>query len=71
MLVLRMLESFVRKVCGIVIKLLERSPVLCKMVQFTTVFNPAVFSTLDKPPLQKQLKGLLVLLMDHKILFSS
>ena len=41
------------------------------MVRVTTVFDPAVFLTLDKPPLQKRLKGLLVLLMDHKILFSS
>ena len=41
------------------------------MVQFTTVFNPAIFLTLDKPPLQKWLKGLLVSLMDHKILSSS
>ena len=55
-------------VSGIVIKLFERSPIFCKMVGFTTVFDPAVFLTLDKPPLQKRLKGLLVLLMDHKIL---
>ena len=41
------------------------------MVRFTTVFDPAVFLTLDKPPLQKRLKGLLVSLMDHKILSSS
>ena len=39
-------------ICGIVIKLFERSPVLCKMVRFTTVFDLAVFLTLDKPPLQ-------------------
>ena len=58
-------------ICGIVIKLFERSPILCKMVRFTTVFDPAVFLTLDKPPLQKRLKGLLVSLMDHKILSSS
>ena len=56
-------------ICGIVIKLFERSPILCKMVQFTTVFYPAVFLTLDKP-LQKRLNSLLVLLMDHKILLS-
>ena len=55
-------------ICGIIIKLIERSPVLCKMVRFTTIFDPAVFLTLDKPPLQKRLKGLLVLLMGHKIL---
>ena len=50
----------VRKFCeesrsdiyGIVIKLFERDPILCKMVRFTTVFDPAVFLTLDKPPLQ-------------------
>ena len=39
-------------ICGIVIKLFERSPILCKMVRFTTVFDLAVFLTLDKPPLQ-------------------
>ena len=55
-------------ICGIIIKLIERSPVLCKMVRFITIFDPAVFLTLDKPPLQKLLKGLLVLLMGHKIL---
>ena len=55
-------------ICGIIIKLIERSPVLCKMVRFTTIFDPAVFLTLDKPPLQKLLKGLHVLLMGHKIL---
>ena len=55
-------------ICGIVIKLLERSPILCKIERFSTVFDPAVFLTLDKPPLQKRLKGLLVSLMDHKIL---
>ena len=38
------------------------------MERFSTVFDPAVFLTLDKPPLQKRLKGLLVSLMDHKIL---
>ena len=54
-------------ICGIVIKLLERSPILCKIERFSTVFDPAVFLTLDKPPLQKRLKGLLVSLMDHKI----
>ena len=40
-------------------------------MQFTTAFGPAVFLTLHKPPLQKQMKGLLVSLMDHKILSSS
>ena len=55
-------------ICGIIIKLIERSPVLCKMVRFITIFDPAVFLTLDKSPLQKLLKGLLVLLMGHKIL---
>ena len=40
------------------------------MMRFTTVFNPAVFFTLDKPPLRKWLKGLLVSLADHKILSS-
>ena len=58
-------------ICGIVIKLFERGPISCKMVRFTTVFDPAVFLTLDKSPLQKLLKGLLVSLMDHKILSSS
>ena len=58
-------------VSGIVIKLFERSPIFCKMVGFTTVFDPAVFLTLDKPPLQKRLKGLLVSLMHYKILSSS
>ena len=58
-------------ICGIVIKLFEQSSILCELVQFTTVFDPAVFLILDKPPLQKRLKGLLVLLMDHKILSSS
>ena len=57
-------------VSDIVIKLFERSPILCKMVRFSTVFGPAVFLTLDKPPLQKRLKGLLVSLMHHKILSS-
>ena len=41
------------------------------MVQFTIFFEPVVFLSLDKIPLQKSLKGLLVLLMDHKILPSS
>ena len=41
------------------------------MLLFTTVFDPAVFLTLDKPPLQKRLKGLLVSLMDYKTLSSS
>ena len=58
-------------VSGIVIKLFERSPIFCKMVRFTTVFDPAVFLTLDKPPLQKRLKGLLLSLVDYKILSSS
>ena len=49
----------------------KRSPMLNKMVLFTTVFDPAVFLTLDKPPLQKQFKGLFVLLIDHKIFSSS
>ena len=40
------------------------------MVRFTAIFDPALFLTLDKPPLQKRLKGLLILLMDHKILSS-
>ena len=53
-------------ICGMVIKLFERSPILCKMVRFSTVFDPAVFLTLDKPPLQKRLKGLLISLMDDK-----
>ena len=43
---------------------------LCKMVRFITVFYPAVFLTLDEPPLQKRLNSLLVWLMDHKILSS-
>ena len=30
-------------ICDIVIKLFEESPVLCKMVRFTTVSDPAVF----------------------------
>ena len=29
--------------CGIVIKLFERSLILCKIVRFTTVFDPVVF----------------------------
>ena len=58
-------------ICGVVIKLLKRSPVLRKKAGFSTVFNPGVFVTLDKLLLQKQLKGLLVSLMDHKILTSS
>ena len=58
-------------ICRIVIKLFERTPILCLMVRFTTVFDPAVFLILDKSPLQKLLEGLLVSLMDHKILSSS
>ena len=41
------------------------------MVQFITVFFPAVFLTLGKPPLRKWLKGLLISFIDHKILSSS
>ena len=41
------------------------------MVRVTTVFDPAVFLALDKPALQKRLKGLLFSLMDHEILSSS
>ena len=44
---------------------------LSKMVWFTTVFDPAVFLTLDKPPLQKRFKGLFVSFIDHKIFSSS
>ena len=40
-------------------------------MRFTTVFGPAVFLTLDKPPLQKRLKGLLLSLVGYKILSSS
>ena len=54
-------------ICGIIIKLFEQSPILCKVVRLTTIFDPAVFLILDKTPLQKRLKGLLVSLMDHKI----
>ena len=38
-------------ICGIVMKLFEWSKIICKMVQFTTVFNSAIFLTDDKPPL--------------------
>ena len=41
------------------------------MLKILESFDPAVFLTLDKPPLQKRLKGLLVSHMDHKILSSS
>ena len=35
--------------CGILIKLFEQSPILCKMVRFTSLFNLAVFLVLAEP----------------------
>ena len=34
-------------ICGIILKLFERIPILCKIVRFGTIFDPAVFLTLD------------------------
>ena len=57
-------------ICGIIIELFERNPILCKMVRLTTIFDPALFLTLDKTPLQKRLKGLFVSFMDYNVFFS-
>ena len=46
---IRFCEKSRSVICGILIKLFEQSPILCKMVRFTSLFNLAVFLVLAEP----------------------